>query len=100
MSRLVAAGPADKLAAGSSLVVDTPAEQVAVFNIDGEYFACSNRCPHAGGPLSDGFVRDTSVVCPWHGWNFDLSIPGDDAMDGVTRYKVLTKDGNLFVELP
>jgi nitrite reductase/ring-hydroxylating ferredoxin subunit len=99
MSRRVSAGPAANLAAGKSLVIETPAEPVAVFNMDGAFYACSSRCPHAGGPLADGFTRGTSVVCPWHGWNFDLSVPTDEALDGVIRYSVLIESGELFVEL-
>lgn len=100
MSRRVSAGLAADLAPGKSLVLDAPVEPIAVFNMDGTYYACSSRCPHAGGPLADGFTRGTSVVCPWHGWNFDLSLPTDEALDGVVRYPVVVEDGELFVELP
>lgn len=98
MSRRISAGPAAALEPGKSLVIDAEVEPIAVFNMDGAFFACSSRCPHAGGPLADGFVRGTSVVCPWHGWNFDLSVPTDEALDGVIRYAVSVVDGELFVE--
>lgn len=100
MPTRIAIGSADSLVPGESRVLDTPSEPVAVFNIDGVYYACSNRCPHAGGPLSDGFLRGTAVVCPWHGWDFDLSLTTDAAMDGVIRYRVLQEAGELFLELP
>ncbi|MBI1320799.1 MAG: Rieske 2Fe-2S domain-containing protein [Candidatus Hydrogenedens sp.] len=82
------------------MVVDTPKEKVALFNIDGTLHACSARCPHAGGPLQDGFLRGTSVVCPWHGWSFDLCATGDDARDGVIRYRAAEEDGRIVVYLP
>lgn len=96
----ISAGDAASLGPGASRVVQSPAEEVAVFHQDGRFFACSARCPHAGGPLADGVFRGTSVICPWHGWDFDLSIPGDEALDGVTRYRVVVEEGELFLELP
>ena len=45
--------------------------QIAVFQIDGKVHAIENACPHRGGPLGDGAVSGTNVICPWHGWQFD-----------------------------
>ena len=45
---------------------------VAIFNLDGRVLAIENACPHQGGPLCDGIVSGTVVVCPLHGWRFDL----------------------------
>jgi len=99
MSQRIPAGSAAELIPGNSRVIDGGPEPIAVFNLDGRYFACSQRCPHAGGPLSDGMTRGTEVVCPWHGWAFDLCATGDDAKDGVIRYTVVEEDGALFVEI-
>lgn len=99
MSRRIPAGPAAALEPGKSLVIDDEVEPIAVFNMDGAYYACSSRCPHAGGPLADGFVRGSSVVCPWHGWNFDLSLSTQEALDGVIRYPVVVEEGELFILL-
>ena len=46
---------------------------VAVFRVDGQLFAIDGICPHQGGPLADGAVRDGCVTCPWHGWQFELT---------------------------
>jgi nitrite reductase (NADH) small subunit len=45
---------------------------VAIFNLVDRFLAVENRCPHQGGPLCDGIVSGTTVVCPLHGWRFDL----------------------------
>jgi len=45
---------------------------VALFNVDGEYFALDGVCPHQGGPLGKGAVQGCIVTCPWHGWQFDV----------------------------
>lgn len=53
---------------------------VALFNIDGAYYACEGVCPHQGGPLAKGCLAGTVVACPWHGWQFDV-ITGEHAMN-------------------
>ena len=78
----------EDLTPGNAVMVRHAGECVAVFNIDGEYFACSDACPHAGGSLHQGFVRGTKVSCPWHGWVFDLAAGPDAPRDGVLRYAV------------
>jgi len=45
---------------------------IALFNLGNRFLAVDNRCPHRGGPLSDGIVSGDSVVCPLHGWKIDL----------------------------
>ena len=45
---------------------------VAVFNVDGDYHAIDDMCPHMGASLASGFLNETTVACPWHGWSFDV----------------------------
>src|SRR5215813_142582 len=47
-------------------------KEIAIFNLDGRYLTIDNTCPHSGGPLCDGMVSGTAVVCPLHGRRFDL----------------------------
>ena len=47
-------------------------ERIAIFNLSGRFLTIENQCPHKGGPLCDGIVSGTRVVCPLHGWRFDL----------------------------
>jgi nitrite reductase/ring-hydroxylating ferredoxin subunit len=47
--------------------------EVAVFNVDGKFYVLKNECPHAGGPLGEGFLDGPVVTCPWHGWQFDVT---------------------------
>jgi nitrite reductase (NADH) small subunit len=44
---------------------------VCVANLNGEYSALDNVCPHRGGPLGQGVIEGDKLVCPWHGWQFD-----------------------------
>ena len=46
--------------------------EIALFNLGDRFFATDNRCPHRGGPLCDGIVTSTSIVCPLHAWKVNL----------------------------
>jgi nitrite reductase (NADH) small subunit len=57
---------------GRSFVAD--GEKIAVFcTRGGKVFAVQAECPHRGGPLADGLLGGTTLICPLHGWKFDLT---------------------------
>jgi nitrite reductase (NADH) small subunit len=56
---------------GRSVIVGEKA--LAIFNLGDRFATIENECPHKGGPLCDGIVSGTTVVCPLHGWRFDLN---------------------------
>ena len=63
-------------------VVKLGAETIAVFrNASDEVFALHDRCPHKGGPLSQGIVHGRSVTCPMHGWKIGLDSGCAEAPD-------------------
>ena len=57
---------------GSVLELVAGDRVVALFNVEGEYFALDGVCPHQGGPLGKGALHGCIVTCPWHGWQFDV----------------------------
>ena len=73
---------------GGRKIVEVGGRVVGIFNINGEFFALRNNCPHTGGPLCEGrltgflessvpgeykYVRKGEILrCPWHGWEFDV----------------------------
>jgi nitrite reductase (NADH) small subunit len=49
-------------------------EKIAIFSTrGGKVYAVQAECPHRGGPLADGLVGGTTLICPLHGWKFDLT---------------------------
>jgi len=78
----------DEIPPGGKKIVEVAGRSIGLFNLDGEYFALRNRCPHQGGPLCEGriagfVIGDTPgeyrysrpgeiLRCPWHGWEFDI----------------------------
>jgi len=85
----------DKVAAGSCRVVQVDGKEVALFNVNGKYYALENTCPHQGGPLGDGALEDKTVTCPLHGWQFDVTTGENIGGAEINAKKYNTKiDGN------
>jgi nitrite reductase (NADH) small subunit len=96
-------GPIDRIPLGEARVYQVDGQQIAVFRCrSGEVFATSAECPHRGGPLADGLVGGHSVVCPLHGFLFDLrtgEAPGREC-DRLTTHRVcVTPGGHMTLEL-
>lgn len=75
---------------------------VAVFNVEGEFFAMDGICPHQGGPLGKGFLQGCIVTCPWHGFQFDVRNGQHQTSTSLIHPTFSTKieaDG-VWVELP
>ncbi len=64
--------------------------EVAVFTYKGTLYAIDNICPHEGGPLGEGSLDDTTVTCPWHGWQFDITTGQNQNLwnEGVQSYPI------------
>jgi nitrite reductase/ring-hydroxylating ferredoxin subunit len=86
---------------GASARVERPdSDELAVFNIDGEYYAIDNFCPHKGAPLSEGQICGHIVECSWHGWQFDVRT-GEclTVKEQLKTYKVTNENGVLKIEI-
>ena len=57
---------------GTGRTVEVNGVWIALFNVEGIFYAIDNACPHAGGPLGEGKLTGTLVACPWHGWTFSV----------------------------
>ena len=88
---------------GHGLFVENNGRAVAVFNRGGGRFAaCGAICPHEDGPLADGWLEGDVVVCPWHGFDFDLDT-GQCRVDAdlaVPVYPVRVVGDAVEVDLP
>lgn len=97
---------------GARRIIDVDGRSIGVLNVDGEYFALRNSCPHQGAPLCLGRVTGTSVgstayervysregeilKCPWHGWEFELAT----GRSVFNPHKIRTKTYEVTVEIP
>jgi 3-phenylpropionate/trans-cinnamate dioxygenase ferredoxin subunit len=111
--------PADAIAPGGRAVFEVRGRKIIVFNLAGEFFAVSDRCPHQGGPLSKGIVtgfvssaapgtycysRKGEVIrCPWHSWEYDIRTGKswcDPRRVQVRNFKVEVEPGAQLAEGP
>ena len=71
---------------------------------DGTVCVLDNTCEHIGGPIVDGAIDDGCVVCPWHGWRYELQTgqrrTAFGAIPGIGRYPAVVIDGEVVAELP
>lgn len=82
-------------------VVRTPHGCVAVFRTaDDRVFALDDRCPHKGGPLSEGIVHGTQVTCPLHNWVFDMATGQAQGADEgrVAIHPVRVEGGRIWLD--
>ena len=108
---------AGEIAPGDRKIVDVADRAVGIFNIDGEFFALRNRCPHQGGPVCTGrlagfvdatrpgeyrYSRSGEILrCPWHGWEFDVKNGQswyDPVRPRLRRYPVSVEPGTELIE--
>ena len=90
----------DDLPAGQTTIVTVKGRDIALANADGEFFALENTCPHRGGQLGDGTLNGCDVVCPLHGWDFDVrtGISRYNPADRVQTFPVRVKNGAVQID--
>jgi nitrite reductase (NADH) small subunit len=93
-------GPIEDIPHQGARIVETPAGDIAVFRtLEDEVFALHDRCPHKGGPLSQGIVHGRRVACPLHNWVISLETGEAVAPDtGCARvYAVKVEAGRVYL---
>lgn len=88
---------------GARRVRAADGRDIAVFRTATDrVFALADRCPHKGGPLSQGIVFGESVACPLHNWTIDLASGEAQAPDVgcARRFAVRVEDGRVYLALP
>ena len=101
MTIFVDIGSLDDIPAQGARVVRTAQGCVAVFRAaDDRVFALEDRCPHKGGPLSEGIVHGTFVTCPLHNWVFDMNTgQAQGADEGMVRtWPVKVQEGRILID--
>ena len=90
-----------EIPSGQAKKVKVGDKDIALFNVNGTFYALDDACPHRGGPLSEGELEGQEVICPWHGARFDLATGANltpPAPRGVTSYKVQVTGSDVEIE--
>jgi len=102
-TRQVNLGSLDRIPVGEGRTFAIDDLELAVFRPrSGEVFATQASCPHANGPLADGFVGNGTVVCPFHAYRFDLATgcPVGNACAPLATYPAaVTSAGEVVITL-
>lgn len=91
----------DELPAGQAKRVDVNGIPIAVYNVEGEFFATEDTCSHAQASLSEGYLEEHRIECPLHGSQFDVrtgEVQSLPATQPVATYRVVVKDDEIYVE--
>jgi len=73
MSDFVKVAKKSEIPTDTGYRVEVNGREVALFQVDGKVYAIHAVCPHQGGPLDEGGLEGNTVMCPWHGWQFDVT---------------------------
>lgn len=102
MAQWVKVAQVGELAPGNKKQIDVEGLAIALFNVDGQYYAIEDICTHDGAPLAHGRFRGNEITCPRHGARFDvctgkaLCMP---AFEPVDTYPVQVQGSDILVEV-
>jgi len=100
---LVRLGPLRLIPRGEGRVFQIGAHSIAIFHTrKGAVYATEPFCPHKGGPLADGVLGDSRVICPLHNFVFDLSTGrplGNGCRPVRTYHATVNEEGDVLVDV-
>ncbi|MCX6005359.1 MAG: Rieske 2Fe-2S domain-containing protein [Chloroflexi bacterium] len=116
MGRFVEAGKTAELPEGNMLTVKLEGQDILLANINSNFYAINNKCPHMGGNLAKGKLEGSVVTCPLHGSQFDVTtgkvirwLKGSGLLSAIgktlkppkeiRKYNVKLENGKILVEI-
>ena len=97
--KLITVGRVEDVPPGRGATVELlNGTELALYNVDGQFHAIENFCPHKGAPLADGRLCGHTIECDWHGWRFDVRT-GEGLTNGIDieSYEVVIEDGLIKI---
>lgn len=102
MAQFIRVASTADLAPGAAKCVEVQGKKIALFNLEGSFYAIDDTCTHRGGPLSEGEVSGEEVTCPWHGAVYNIktgAVLTAPAPRGVQAYAVRIQGVDVEVEV-
>ncbi|MDB5339348.1 MAG: Rieske (2Fe-2S) iron-sulfur domain protein [Planctomycetaceae bacterium] len=102
MSEWLRIAAVDEIPVGTGKEFVAGGQIVAIYHVGGEFRALDGICPHAGGPLAEGKLNGTTVTCPWHGRQFDVTNGHDCLIPNQTQpcFSVKVEGADVWIEIP
>lgn len=101
MPQWVKVASTSELSPGSCITVHANGKALALSNVDGTFYAIDNLCAHHGGPLGEGTLEGTTITCPWHHWQYDVTT-GEGRVNPqmkIDTYPVKVEGDGVMVEI-
>ena len=101
MGNFVKVARRDEISEGTGKTVEAGGKPIALFNAAGTFYAIHNTCLHRQGPLGEGELDGTTVTCPWHGWQYDVTtgVNLDDESRKVACFALKVEGDDILVEV-
>jgi nitrite reductase/ring-hydroxylating ferredoxin subunit len=102
MAKLVKIAKVKDVPPGQAAAYKVEGKRIALYNVDGTFYATGDTCTHWAAPLAEGKIRGTEIVCPWHGGAFDLKTGNatcGPAVKPVACFRVVVEGDDVQVEL-
>ena len=86
---------------GCGKSIEINGKNVAVFKVAGNFYALNDTCGHRGGPLGEGELDGTTVVCPWHGWRYNVTTGENELVPDLptNKYEVKVEGDDILVDI-
>ena len=102
MAKTVKVAQTSDLSPGTGKVVQADGRSIALFNVEGTFYAIDNTCTHRGGPPGEGALSGDTVQCPWHGAHLNVktgAVTSPPAPAGVRSFPVKVEGNDVLVEI-
>jgi nitrite reductase/ring-hydroxylating ferredoxin subunit len=99
--QFVAVARVEDVPPGAARAVRAGERNLAVYNVDGTFYATQHECLHLKGPLGEGRLEGSVLTCPWHGWQYDVRT-GENEFDralALETFEVVVENGDVKVAL-
>jgi nitrite reductase/ring-hydroxylating ferredoxin subunit len=86
---------------GSGKSIEINGKPVAVFNVNGNFYAINDVCGHRGGPLGEGELDGKTVICPWHGWRYDVTTGANELVPDLptNTYELKVEGEDILIDV-
>ncbi|MBF0276839.1 MAG: non-heme iron oxygenase ferredoxin subunit [SAR324 cluster bacterium] len=102
MANYVKVANASEVSPGEIKLVNAGGKELALVNLNQNFYALENECTHVGAPLCEGAIEGDEIICPWHGARFNIltgEVTEAPAPENLETYPVRVNNGDIEIEI-